>query len=1169
MKLLNLDLKAFGPFTNKQLEFGNSGPGLHLVYGPNEAGKSSTLRAVDNLLYGIPERTQDTFLHGPTKLRIGAQLLHSDGSELDVLRRKGRKNVLMTSDETPLEPGALDPFLGGVHRELFRSLFAIDYAELVDGGQSILEGQGNVGHSLFAAGMGTVSVRSVLTNLEDEARRLYKRGGSNPRINSTIRQFREARQGMRDARIKSREWKEQKEIRADSETSREQVEGALTLCLQQRQQAVRAQRLLPQVAALRKAQESLETFRDAVPLPEDFPERRREVLETLRHTDELLNTCRRRLDTVTTEIAELVVPEALLDQATAISDVQERLGSWRKATTVDLPRLRGNHAQQLHEAEDLLRELAIEGGLEDSDPLRCPKALVARVHDLAGTHKAVVDGAAERRRNLRKCKQAAAAMLPCADEPELLEDTSGLKASIAAIAKLGDLESRRDELLRARATAEERVAARIARLPFDGVGTEMSLHQLEQLRLPSSEAVDRFEAALHVIQQRQAGLDQRTEERVSLLSTLEQRLRELELSGQPPNENDLDAARLDRDQRWARVRESWLLGGEPTADNEREGLAGELDDSMRLADGVSDRLRREADRVAQAAGLQAQQERVREEQDTADTLAETLRLNLEDWQLRWTEAWGHACSRPETPREMRVLLREHTELVSEAEQMRKSRCEEEALADQIGKALRRLSKALAGVGLPPADPDEGLVRLLERAQTSLDTLEELRVRRDRRQEDEARLQADLSVAEEELQEAEARLQDWNEGWQSTMASAGLVDTITPGEAVAALEQRRELLGRKEKLDDLERRMFGIERDADRFEEDVQELCRLVAPELEERPATEAATVLNQRLALGQREATRRLELDKQAQALRAEAIDAQARLEQLDRALSDLCKQALCDDVSGLEAVEKQWLQAQQLKREIARMEDALLSQGDGLSLDRILEEIDDVNPDELPGLVANLTHQQEELERERSDLDQRIGAAREALLRMDGSGRGAAGAQDAEALLARMSGDVERYVRLRLAARVLRQEVERYRKQHQGPVLSRASEIFQAITLGGFQGLDTDFDGRDELVLVGLRKSGDRVGVGGLSDGTRDQLYLALRLASIEDWLRRNEPIPLILDDLLVNSDDERAAATFGILNTLSQQTQVLFFTHHQHVVELARQALGAGAMKVHELVA
>jgi len=101
----------------------------------------------------------------------------------------------------------------------------------------------------------------------------------------------------------------------------------------------------------------------------------------------------------------------------------------------------------------------------------------------------------------------------------------------------------------------------------------------------------------------------------------------------------------------------------------------------------------------------------------------------------------------------------------------------------------------------------------------------------------------------------------------------------------------------------------------------------------------------------------------------------------------------------------------------------------------------------------------------------------------------------------------------------------------------------------------------------MGVRSSGQDVGVDGMSDGTCDQLYLSLRLASLEKHLQENEPLPFIIDDLLINFDDQRAEATLKLLSELASKTQVIFFTHHQHLVELATKTSGIDQVFVHSI--
>ncbi|MCL4195792.1 MAG: AAA family ATPase, partial [Thermoguttaceae bacterium] len=82
MKILRLDLRAFGPFTDLALDLSAGQEGLHLIYGPNEAGKSTALRAIEQMLFGIPQRSTDDFLHPYKNLRVGGTLRSGDGREI-------------------------------------------------------------------------------------------------------------------------------------------------------------------------------------------------------------------------------------------------------------------------------------------------------------------------------------------------------------------------------------------------------------------------------------------------------------------------------------------------------------------------------------------------------------------------------------------------------------------------------------------------------------------------------------------------------------------------------------------------------------------------------------------------------------------------------------------------------------------------------------------------------------------------------------------------------------------------------------------------------------------------------------------------------------------------------------------------------------------------------
>jgi DNA repair protein SbcC/Rad50 len=98
--------------------------------------------------------------------------------------------------------------------------------------------------------------------------------------------------------------------------------------------------------------------------------------------------------------------------------------------------------------------------------------------------------------------------------------------------------------------------------------------------------------------------------------------------------------------------------------------------------------------------------------------------------------------------------------------------------------------------------------------------------------------------------------------------------------------------------------------------------------------------------------------------------------------------------------------------------------------------------------------------------------------------------------------------------------------------------------------------------VLQIRRRDGRTLGVEGLSEGTRDQLYLALRLAALQLHRARGIDLPLVLDDVLMTSDDDRAVRMLRMLADFAQGGQVLVFTHHRHLLELARLSLPASAL-------
>ncbi|MBX9608153.1 MAG: AAA family ATPase, partial [Gammaproteobacteria bacterium] len=215
MRFARLLLKAYGPFTARELMFTRRGASdLHLVYGPNEAGKSSTLRAVRGLLFGVPERTPDNFLHEFGDLRVGAELELPNGERLGLMRRKGRKQTLFPLDlasgaeltTTPFDEDRLTRLLGGLDEPLYDSLFGLDLAGMAQGGRDLEEGRGEIGRALFRAATGLGDLHGLLASLDQAAGESFKARASTTRLNRALREFDEQRKRLREVTVRSSAW---------------------------------------------------------------------------------------------------------------------------------------------------------------------------------------------------------------------------------------------------------------------------------------------------------------------------------------------------------------------------------------------------------------------------------------------------------------------------------------------------------------------------------------------------------------------------------------------------------------------------------------------------------------------------------------------------------------------------------------------------------------------------------------------------------------------------------------------------------------------------------------------------------------------------------------------------------------------------------------------------
>jgi uncharacterized protein YhaN len=270
--------------------------------------------------------------------------------------------------------------------------------------------------------------------------------------------------------------------------------------------------------------------------------------------------------------------------------------------------------------------------------------------------------------------------------------------------------------------------------------------------------------------------------------------------------------------------------------------------------------------------------------------------------------------------------------------------------------------------------------------------------------------------------------------------------------------------------------------------------------------------------------------------------------------------------VEALPEAERRSVRIEELRARLPELEAQIAEVGQA-SLGDLIERTAGMDVDALGTQRVEGEEEIVGLEEQLHQVDVRIGelgAERRKMECLDGAG---GIAETLEQRIAELRGLTERYLRLYLAGWALSQAIDSYRQEHKGPLLRRADELFPELTCGSFQGLEVGFDESDEPILVGIRSNGKKAPVQVMSTGTLEQLYLALRLASLERHIDAHGPMPVILDDVVLHSDPKRKTAILQALAELGRRTQVIAFTHDPQVVALAQAGLDPDLLTVHEL--
>ncbi len=1147
MKLQSSRINHFGHFVDFELNFG--GAPFAVVYGQNEAGKSTLLEFLRKVLFGFDARERYSFGDGG---EVSGQVAFdlADGRRVDLRRRKGLKNtvqVAINGVDAGLNEQSFSRLIGDPDADLFRKIFAFGLDEL-------RQAEGSLTHeslrtALYAGGLGgSLNPTELLADLDKQAADLFKSGGSKPVINSLSREIGDLNKAMKSQTVRPDDYEQRRKEWSDKQTLADQLSERVN---DLRIQAARTARLVDALPLWLKRR-ALQAEREALVVPVDFPIRGmdefKDVLATIKRLTSEANQLQFELDEKQRQLGEIRLDGALLPLKTEISECHGLVKSVEEARR-DLPLRRAELQAEQREVLATLQSLRPDWSLETLQAFAVDAATKHRLDELARRR---VDRNNEQRELITQRDGARSELRQMDDDLAQLQEPRDLSALAALIEKSADYTADQRTLtkeLEARSKLERTLELHRARLspPLTKDATEVS-----QLPVPQKDLVEKFDRDFRDVAAKLAAAEQSVQAEEQRLQQLQVELQQLERQQRlVPKLEELQATRQRRDEGWQLIRDQHISGVD-RADAIREWLSNDraelpevYEQTVQRADRMADNIYENADAVSRREQLKEQIEQVQNSLQLKQADVQLCRLDEQALAKAWGEVWSGCGFDPRTPDLMRSWCDGFAQYVVTFEAAQHKDIEIERL-EQSCRAFEAEFRRTA----PAGDGDMGAA--LAAVKQQVKQAETEAARRKTLLENRKRHQKALDTAESKLRDWQAAEQKWLSDWEGLLRQLQFPDGWDTELVRSVIERLQAARNKLAHVDGLKSRIAVMESRLNEFEPRVRQLGeRLNEPVDADRPEI-MVKQLHDRWTVAVQAQQRRESLEETQRELQHKLTVKKGDLQQAESRRAEWLVRAQVDSDERFSEVAERVRQANDLAVEIARLaRDIELLRGN----EPAAEFEAHLQTGDLAVLQAQQVEQREQLgrlEAESKVARESAGALRQVFEALDGSDQAARLQEDVARKQAELASQIHRYVPLVFARRLFQEAIQRFERENQPALIGDISKLFASLTCGRYVEIERPTSDREAIYVRradGAERSPDQ-----LSTGTREQLYLAIRLGYIQHYCRNAEPLPIVMDDVLVNFDLERARATLETLRAFSRDVQVLFFTCHRHVVDLIK---------------
>ncbi|WP_163553023.1 AAA family ATPase [Candidatus Frankia alpina] len=1096
MRIRSFGLERYGAFEGRGIAFG---AGLTMVVGDNETGKSTTLAGLSDLLWGFRPGHQDhTFAVGTLSLTARVEL--PDGQEVDLRRR--RTGLSTSPDGHPFTP-----LWGQGGREHWRRAFGLSREELKDGGFAVFRGTGDLAELVFAARSGR-AVRELLSTLEEEKEKLYKphRGNRSVRVRAALLEFDRVRAAAESSMTRAGAVRDAQDEQARHQRSADIAAARLSSAAERYALADQRRRALPGVHALigLRAEHARLRVTGLV-----LPAEQLDAFDTARHELDAAAGDAERLETdlaaKARDRAALHIDDALLTDGAAISRL-ERLIEARAGDATTAAEHDREAEDRADEATRLLHGLVRPGGLVGPDGQRPTEELLAALHipvnvaadlDTLGARLDALSaevGRADEAARVALARERAAVSTAAPRDPRLIVLLRGVVTTI-----------------RAEGSASQQLRASVDTAATALGDRHDALHRAGAREVDAAPPAGPSRDAVRLACQRLAESDHawvRSEKEVadagSAVDQARQQLARTVVGQRLPDPEMLAQVRAERDDLWARLVEAAASGLTPTR---AEELLPCLATTVRRADEIADDLIGHASTAAK----QAQKQRVltdATDRQRAAAVARPAALDAKEQAQRdWDAFWNDLGLTPPEVDQADDVRR----ALDDAQQAQTTLLAAErritALTGQADAQRATLAEALTQLGQPNpgADLDTALAAA-EQILTDDDAAREERASAALH----ARHTADARQAHADRA---ADLHTAQQQWTTQLQTAGLPSAMTPAGWAAWHTALTQAQAAQHTTTRARTHAADAQARIDTFAGEVAALATRHSDDghsddgHDDPPPAAVLDRLAERLRAARAARAAAKVMDRTITELTDQLAAAHARRTDTAEHLNRLRDEAELPPDHPLTAVLERSRAVQTTRAEQTATETMICTAAPDHDLETLVKDLADRDDADLDRELTDAHEERDACSTAQDEAFRALGASTERLRLLRGARSVADQHAQAQEHLALVAEGAERYLIATIQHHLLREQLEAYERRHASPLLGDAGRILERLT-GGYCVALRAVDRGDQRFLRVVRADEQEREPGELSEGTADQVYLALRLAAI-DQLQRDPRRP------------------------------------------------------------